>query len=356
MALNAEQLRDMMAAARMPRVAIDEMVAAAAQAGAAAGAQHAQAGQAAHRPPEKKLTEFSSGDPIDWSIWRDNYEHKAALGQWNHDRCRRELASSMVGMAKLHVRNIPVGYGANAQPVGALLDLYQARFTPAAEGDLARAQFKDAKQREEESILTWHSRLRELFMRANPELDAAGIEANRDLRDVFLLGIANANVKEHSHRARPQTFQQCLETASDMTASEQVLRGTLVKKESGLSAMSKLECFFCKGEHLRRNCPLWKEAELHFSGKLSFHDGNWNKSSNSPRGRGGHPPSQTGGGYRNPRGRGNYRGRGRGRGQPYGPRANDKDKKDQQRVNSIGDEETGSWEEEREPGREESGN
>ena len=103
---------------------------------------------AASRPPGRKAEPFSSGDGVEWRTWRRNFEITATINAWDARRQRREIAASMTGTAQLYVADIAIGDVQGAAPAADLLDLYEARFLPAAAGDLARVTFKDARQEE----------------------------------------------------------------------------------------------------------------------------------------------------------------------------------------------------------------
>jgi hypothetical protein len=296
---------------------------------------------AARPQASKKVEPFSSGDPVDWSIWRANFELACTINDWQPVRARRELAASMAGQAKLWVRDIAIGDGAGALAVGGLLDAYEARFRPAAAGDLARVTLRDARQNDTEVVLAWHARARDLYCRAYPNQDAAAVEASQDLRDIFILGLADPAVRAKTWEARPATYAAALESATNFSAGALVLTqrqpqgvaAVKIKQEPGINAIhavgqqprdtSHLECFFCKRKgHVRRTCAMWNEARQFFlAGQGNRPGADRSFDSRRGRGHGGAPPARGGRGGPPPRGnnRGGFRGRqndrgGRGRG------------------------------------------
>jgi len=151
--------------------------------------------------------------------------------------------------------------------------------------------------------------LRHLFRRAYNNLDDAAIEVNRDLRDFFILGLADPVVRSDTWKQRPDTYAGCLDLASNNHASLRILAqfptGQSIKEEPKIAFMDVDKkpdakkgdgpmCHFCgKYGHIRRNCIKWQEAAAY-----------WNPTDGSKK-------AQPEGGYRGRGGRGRgYRGRG----------------------------------------------
>ena len=214
--------------------------------------------------PGRKVEPLTSADPQDWIAWRDSFEITVGINNWGHQRARRELAAAMQGEAKRAVIDIDIQADAHAADVVLLLNIYEARFVTAAAGDLARAEFREAKQKEEETILQWHARLRQLYIRAYPNLNAAAINASLDLRDAFILGLSDAQVKQDTWRARPLTFAAALTTAGNCHAGMIVLKqatGMTEIKQEPIGAMAQPRpfqgrCWTCNRTGHRSNaCP-----------------------------------------------------------------------------------------------------
>ena len=184
---------------------------------------------------KRRLELFKSGDGVEWMIWRRHAEMTATINGWNHQRRRREYAAAMQGEAALWVSDIPLNdaapAGGDAADSADLLDAYGARFLPTAGADVVRVSFRSAEMAEGETLLAWHSRIRNLFVRAYPNVAAADVNANADLKDRFILGIRDPRVREHTWNRRPADFAAALTEASNMAAGEHVLHNRTNKED-----------------------------------------------------------------------------------------------------------------------------
>ena len=216
----------------------------------------------------KKILPYSSSDPIEWAVWKENFELAVITNRWSNARARRELAGSMTGTAKLAVKDIPIGHAIAAPlEVNLLLNQYEARFCPVAASDDARQTLWDAKQQEGENILGWHGRLRGLYMRSHPEMNAVAIEGSVDMKDLFFRGLASKPVAQQARARRPAQYADCLEEAVSAESSSRFFAGKDAVPHSnsyGTGAMfamrggahtKPITCYRCKKTgHLRRDC------------------------------------------------------------------------------------------------------
>ena len=226
---------------------------------------------AAARPPPtagNKIEKFSSGNPEDWITWRTQFTTIKDICGWDHRRSRRELRAAMTGTAARIVEDIPINADIPApQNVTFLLAEYELRFCPVAASDTARAELKHSSQRENETILQWHGRVRANYRLAYPDQEPAELNLNRDLIDYFVLGIADAAVRNEVYKVRPATFPEALVVASNHTAANAILTGQatssglVVKKEEGhIGAMQGPfgGCYWCGGDHYKADCVQYR--------------------------------------------------------------------------------------------------
>lgn len=213
-------------------------------------------------PPEsnRKIREFSSADGDEWLVWRKMFETVCDIANWGALRARQECQSAMAGVAARQVEDIPllinppaaaaaaavaaaaapaaaaggpvaaaVAAAAAAPaappvgPVAMLLDAYEVRFRPESASDAAVSTYHEATQREGETVHEWHARIRSLFKRANPQATAVMVEASRDLRLKFIMGLRNRLVMSFAHKLKPANFNEALNLVSGLVASEDMI-------------------------------------------------------------------------------------------------------------------------------------
>ena len=161
-------------------------------------------------------------------------------------------------------------------------DAYENRLLPAAAGDSARIAFSAARQREDEPVIEWHARLRSLFERAYPNKTNAQINTDIDLKQRFILGLADEEARKRVWYHRPIDYEHALEDANNAVQGGHILNmASGVKSESkgaGLHAVGSSEagereaeaarsqpptaaamragCWECGSvDHFRRECP-----------------------------------------------------------------------------------------------------
>lgn len=184
---------------------------------------------------------FSSGDGPEWLVWRENYITMVGLNGWGDaahlDRSKNEALASIAGHAKRLVAGIQSA-GAN-ETLNQFLDRLQARYLPAAGARLAKTEFEGVSQLPGEQIISWHGRLRVLFVRAFPDQQANADNAEQLIRR-FILGLSSTVIKTYVLDHNPQTYAAALDHANDKAATEAAVAGQQVAGGK-ISAMDPMD-------------------------------------------------------------------------------------------------------------------
>jgi len=255
-----------------------------AQAAAAAAQAAAQAVPAALPGAvgggRRKLTIFSSGNPTDWKIWRRNFVQTALINGWQDQRQRREAVANIEGIAATSVSDIEPDNYADIQ---LLLEALEARFLPAAQTQTAKTEFNLSKQKPGETVIQWHARLRELFIRAYPARNPINDD---QLIDKFVSGLYDRDVMSFILDRDPNTYAAALEHAQRRTSALLVLarnkggtNGTTTNpiahlgqedyednSYGELNAIGRNQCWYCrKAGHLRDDCQEFIKGRAYFA-------------------------------------------------------------------------------------------
>lgn len=247
----------------------------------------------------KLMSYNNKPEEMTWTDFRVHFITVMQTTGWNDLRARRQLKIAMKGEAATMVNDLTVEGHNNIQ---AMLNAFEQRFLPAAEGNLIRAEFRAARQQPNETLLKFHTRIRTLFVRAYPNDPVAN---NRHLIDTFVAGLADPAIKMHTLDQTPNTFAEALIHAQTKEANLLTYKNSLDSAssvshlEAGVHALQFTErkCYLCSENHLLKDCPQFHKVR--------------SLAENLPGGRG-----QSSGWRRGGRGRGGrWRGRGsRGRG------------------------------------------
>lgn len=210
----------------------------------------------------KRLTPLKDSSPDAWTAWRIVFQNVANLKNWNDQEAKGQMIAAMEGDCARLVGDIeiPAHYSA-AQA----LDLYSDRFIPAAYGRMARMKFKSAAQEANETIVAWHARLRELYLRAHPNY-AAWLETTPEIIETFILHLSHPEVRAKTLDAEVATYSDALTVACSKAATivvrDQCEGGG--KGGNGIQAITgggdvnavSDTCFVCQAsDHFARRCP-----------------------------------------------------------------------------------------------------
>lgn len=181
-----------------------------------------------------RLTGLTSTEPAQFLRWRNQFEMVALAAHWEDDHAKIEAIICMQGAAHDLVADINV-----LDPdltLAQLLDALQARFMPGAAGAAARQEFKNARQRLDETPAEWHGRLRYMFIQAYPQV--ADVEHNPDLIEGYISGLCDQNLATTLFDLMPATYQEVRQIAERRAATYKRLRPA--QAGASLSAIGNL--------------------------------------------------------------------------------------------------------------------
>lgn len=220
----------------------------------------------------RKVPTFDSLDPGEWKTWKERFLTIVAIAGWNDLRSRRELFASMGGPAAKIVADIMLEDPAGGPPLGVpartlqrVMQEYEGRFVTTEASDQAKAEFTTAQQLTDESLLEWHSRLRDLYLRAYPTAEVDQDPGGQMLRDRFTSGLDNRDIKTYVYDHRPISYRACLQEAQRKQATLMLMNDD--KKKGGRTGASgstvaamtpkeDIQCYFChENGHMARDCP-----------------------------------------------------------------------------------------------------
>ena len=226
--------------------------------------------------PKKFPPKFESGRGDEWEIWKAQFRILVRANEWDALTARRQIATSLGGEAAKWAEHVEIGDVAGVQEYETLLQAYDNIFRPDALGDRARQDVRQARQRAEENIRAWHARLRNLYRLAFPNIPAPDLEVNRDMIDLFVMGLINPVVKRETLRLRPINYQAARTHALNAEAVEDAC-----KDSPGIFAMYRQQrnpsrasndgkCFICESsKHFVRDCPVFEKAKKYLAARQS---------------------------------------------------------------------------------------
>ena len=237
---------------------------------------------------QRKIAPFSSGAGSDWLVWKKQFNLHCKMAKWDDLRQRQELFTAMEGKAAKVVADIEVEV---LPSIEWALEMYEDRFATRADSQLAKSEFTLARQTDDESILEWHARLRELFLRAYPGVHVDSTGMGDQLREMFISGLKDPEVSAYVWDKEAKTYNRALVFAEVKRAIQLKIQGrsadATTPKIQALQEESEEEgeermvaafykkpgardykdgnCHIChQAGHLKRACPSWKNVMGYF--------------------------------------------------------------------------------------------
>jgi len=177
-----------------------------------------------------RVRTFSTAKAEDWMTWRRYFATLAEMWRWDRRRAKGELVLAMDGEAARVTSDIDL-LGLSLEEA---LDAYEKRFITTAGAELAETDFLQARQMTDETILAFHARCRELFLRAYPGEPTEGMGLAKSLRRVFVWGLTSQKISVYVWDRRPETYSDCLQKAQEKYSTEQLCKEI---KKAGLHAI-----------------------------------------------------------------------------------------------------------------------
>ena len=141
------------------------------------------------------------------------------MNDWKDERAVLKLQTSLRDQAARAVEHIPLADDCTLKEA---LEAMETVFVNPSQVEYAEAMFYSSSRQPGEAIILWHTRVRELFLRAYPSHTPEEVEENKTLKDRFVLFIHNramtlALKNQTDYRMLP--FTELLTRAQDYQAS-----------------------------------------------------------------------------------------------------------------------------------------
>ena len=178
-------------------------------------------GEARSSTKEHESAKLLDISPESWLTFKDNFLTTAALNEWKPDRAKLKLKAAMRDEAAKAVQHIRFPPSWNLSQA---LAAYEEVFVHPAGVELAQAELERAKKKGDETLLTFHTRLRYLFLRAYP---LENPETSKKLKDLFatqLGSLAMSKELRTSPTYRHESYTVLLTRAQDVEATFKTLQ------------------------------------------------------------------------------------------------------------------------------------
>ena len=167
--------------------------------------------------PGLKFQYFSGDGSVSWPSYRLHFENLCDLYQYADEIAKKYLRSSMIGEALDAVGDLmPAQYSSLSE----MLDAYADKFQPPAAQALAQTTYETAKQDKEETILSYHNRMKKLFRNAYPDRKE-GWKTDKDLIKRFILGLKDKHIRYQTN------VQMTIKQVSDYALVLSIAQGIL---------------------------------------------------------------------------------------------------------------------------------
>ena len=221
------------------------------------------------------LTEI---DAIKWQSFKNCFIRVAVLNRWEPEMAKLRMLTCIRDKAARAIEHLRLDRQDDItfdEVISVIEDVY---LNPSGI-EFNKAVFKTSSRESGESLLAWHTRARELYLRAYPDADC---EKNSDLKDKFTLAILD---KQLSIRIKSSdwyddwSYSEILNRAQKIQGSALIVHQAYTGKTLAadtVGAIDKLDgksvaafggpskeitCYHCEQKgHVVNECPLYQKA------------------------------------------------------------------------------------------------
>lgn len=196
------------------------------------------AGRLVTRPKEVEPSKLADLDPVAYTTFKANFYRCTLLNEWTETRAVLRLQTCLEGAAARAVEHIKFSDITTLQEA---IDLYDEIFISKATVALYRAQFRTTERESGETLLLFHTRLREVFIRGHPKVK--NIENNFDLNERFTVGLKNIQLSRALRGDTnwdEMTYTELLQRATQLTATDMMVRRAYEGTSGGKKSLNAL--------------------------------------------------------------------------------------------------------------------
>ena len=216
---------------------------------------------------EQEPPSLSEINAVKWKTFRQGFELASAYNEWEDKVAVVKMRLALKDEAARAVEHLSFSDQPSQKDA---LDRLEKVFVNPSGQDLAEVEFKKAKRKRDETFQAFHIRLRNLFCRAYPLVEA---ETSKELKDAFILHLGDPDTSKQLRSStdyRSFTYSNLLTRSQDLLAASSLIRQAysshssvhqmtfgLDSEESSVSLIGAGECFHClqKG-HIARECTI----------------------------------------------------------------------------------------------------
>jgi len=182
---------------------------------------------------------LSEVDPIQWTTFRKCFERIATMNDWPADTAVLKLSTCIRDSAARTIDHLKWD---TFLTLDAAMKAVEKVFLNPAAIEFHKATFKSASRNAQESLIQWHTRGREMFMRAYP--DILNYDHHADLKDKFVLGIRDRVLSTQlkaSDTYETMSYTEVLTKAQRLQGSALIVHHAYTGKSMGQDSIQAIQ-------------------------------------------------------------------------------------------------------------------